>query len=166
MNAWPVTPAAGIAANAVLELLSATEPGAFGPHFRHPRTLTKNAEPDPLHAARAAYALSRAVQRQVVHQSLRARGVGESWEAVATTLDLTAEAGPDVVTAYLMMLGNRLDDPWWSPSTGVTWTCSSCEESIRDFGPECGGPEDREAGHAATCSRHLAAVAAWDALWT
>lgn len=166
MNAWRATPAVGIAAHAVLELLSATEPGAFGPHFHHPRTVTVNLEPDPLYASRAAYDLSRAVQSQVVHYALRARGTGESWETVATALGLASDGGPDVTTAYLMVLGLRADDPWWSPATGVLWTCCSCGAAVQDFGPECGGPDDREAGHADTCARHLAAVATWEQLWT
>ena len=165
MNAWRATSAVRVAADAVLELLSATDPGAFGPHFKHPRLITRNAEPDPLHAIRAAYDLSLAMQNQVVHHALRARGAGESWESVATSLGLTTDGGPDVAMAYLMVLGARAEDPWWSPATGVKWTCRSCGEAIQDFGPECGGPDDREAGHAATCARHLAAMATWEELW-
>ena len=165
MNAWRATSAVRVAADAVLELLSATEPGAFGPHFHHPSRTTFNAEPDPLHASRAAYELSRAAQSQVVQHALRARGSGESWEAVATALGLDSDGGPDVAMAYLMVLGVRADDPWWSPATGVQWICGSCGEAVQDFGPECGGPDDREAGHAVTCARHLAAVVTWEELW-
>ncbi len=59
----------------------------------------------------------------------------------------------------------RAGDAWWSLSRGVLWTCSSCQEAVRDLGPDTGSPQQRESGHAPTCSRHSVDVIAWEALW-
>lgn len=165
MSTWSVTPAAQVASQAVLDLLRETDPGAFGPHFQHPQSWTERPEPLPLPATRAARTLTQALQRRLVEYALRARGTGEAWEDIAEALDVRSDGRPDCVAAYLTVLGVRGDDPWWSPARGVVWTCTSCEEAVRDFGPECGGPDDRESGHAVTCSRHAADVLPWEALW-
>ena len=106
-----------------------------------------------------------ALQQHTVDQALRARGLGEAWDEIATALCLASDSRPDAAAAYLTVLGVRAGDPWWSPARGVLWTCSTCAEVVRDFGPDCGGPDDRESGHAPTCSRHTAGVMAWEALW-
>lgn len=165
MSTRPASPAAQIASRAVLDLLRETDPGAFGPHFQHPETRSERPEPRPLAATGAARSLAQALQRRVIEYALRSRGQGEDWEDVATALELHSDGRPDSVAAYLTVLGIREDDPWWSPARGVLWTCSTCEEAVRDYGPDCGGPDDRESGHAVTCSRHAADVLAWEALW-
>jgi hypothetical protein len=88
------------------------------------------------------------------------------WEEVAVAMELRHAGRPDASAAYLTTLGTRSEDPWWTPARGVLWACTTCEEVVRDFGPEAGGPDDREAGHASTCSRHTGEVLAWDALWS
>lgn len=165
MTSWTSSPAAAVARQAVIDLLHETDPGAFAPRFHHPDTRSERKDPTPLSAVRAGRQLVAALQRSVIDAALRARGLGEGWDEVATALDMHNEGRPDCAAAYLTVLGMRVDDPWWSPSTGVAWTCSTCEEVVRDYGPDVGGPDDREAGHAVTCSRHAAEVVAWDALW-
>lgn len=166
MSGWTSNPTGDIARRAVFDWLKETDPGAFAPQFEHPADLRKNDEPAPLAAARAARELGRAMQRLVVAHALRARSVGESWQDVAIALDVQHEGGPDGTAAYLTTLGVRSEDPWWSPAHGVVWTCSTCEQAVRDYGPESGGPDDRESGHEWSCSRHVADVLAWEALWS
>jgi hypothetical protein len=166
MIGWSSTPATAIARRAISDLLHETEPGAYGPHFEHPNSLSERDDADPLAATHASRQLVLAMQRQVVEHALRARGSGESWEDVAAALNVHNDGQPDCAAAYLTVLGVRADDPWWSPARGVVWTCSTCEEAVRDYGPDCGGPDDRESGHAITCSRHAADMLAWEALWS
>jgi hypothetical protein len=165
MSSRTSSPARAIARQAVIDLLRETDPGAFAPHFEHPDTRTEREDPTPLAAVRAGRQLLAALHRGVIEAALSARGLGETWEEVASALELQSEGRPDCAAAYLTALGIRADDPWWSPSAGVAWTCLTCEEVVRDYGPDAGGPDDRESGHAVTCSRHAAEVVAWDALW-
>lgn len=153
-----------LARRAITDLLHLTEPASFGEVFNHPDVHVRR-QPTSLSTTKAARDLAVAFQRLVLEHALSARGAGESWEDVAQALNLWNDGCPDSVAAYLTVLGVRSDDPWWSPARGVLWTCTTCEEAVRDFGPDCGGPDDRESGHALTCSRHVADVLAWDALW-
>lgn len=165
MNGRITTPTTDIARRAVFDWLRETDPGAFAPHFRHPNTLETAAEGAPLASTRAARALDRAMQRLTIEHALRARGAGESWDDVALALDVASDGRPDAAAAYLTTLGVRADDPWWSPARGVVWVCEVCEQAVRDYGPDMGSPDDREDGHARSCSRHAADVLAWEALW-
>ncbi len=132
---------------------------------RAPVTMTERVTPAPMASLRAARELTLALQGQVVESALVARGAGEAWEDVAVAFGQQVGGRPDAAAAYLCVLGVRGGDPWWSPSRGVLWTCSSCEEAVRDLGPDAGSPEERESGHAPNCSRHSADVVAWEALW-
>lgn len=161
MTTWTCTAVAAVARDAVERLLDDSGRPAS---FTHPADL-KTGGSTPLQALQAARLLVSALQRQIVDQALHARGQGEDWPQVATALCLSHDGQPDSAAAYLTVLGVRAGDPWWSPARGVLWTCGVCEEVIRDFGPDCGGPDDREAGHAPTCTRHTSDVVAWEALW-
>jgi hypothetical protein len=46
----------------------------------------------------------------------------------------------------------------------VTWRCPACGGLVSDRGP-VSGPRDDEPGHAGSCQRQAAAVAAWQASW-
>ncbi len=162
---WLQTPAGAAARRTLKDLLREADPLAYGSEFKHPQSLTDNSEPAPLAAVRGARELALACQRLVKHYALDARGAGETWEEVAVALGLRSDGRPDSAAAYLSVLGVGRDDPWWSPARGVVWTCTTCQEAVRDYGPECGGPDDRESGHGLGCSRHTAEVVAWEALW-
>lgn len=165
MDETSVPSADEVATRAVAELLQEVDPGAFGAYFRHPDLLVTATVPQPLPAVGAARSLLAALRRELVKHALAARGSGESWEGVASALQLTRDGGPDGLCAYLTLLDGRGEAPWWSPAHGVLWTCSSCGASVRDYGPESGGPDNRESGHASTCPRHSADVRAWEVLW-
>ncbi|MCU1691884.1 MAG: hypothetical protein JWM64_975 [Frankiales bacterium] len=162
----PDSPVAQTAARMIVELaLQEHTPLAEG-LFRHPALFEQPAAPAPLASVRAARQLGHELQEQLRLQALRARGHGEEWEEIAAAMDLRHGGRPDASAAYLTALGTRSDDPWWTPARGVLWTCTTCEEVVRDFGPQVGGPEDRESGHATTCSRHTGEQLAWEALWS
>jgi hypothetical protein len=154
-----------LARAAVQGLVALEGPPGGGSWFRHPGLLVQGDEPPPLACLDAARALGTAMHGLVIEHALRARGAGEGWDEVAVALGLVDEDRPDCMAAYLAVLGVRADDPWWSPARGVSWTCASCGARVRDFGPECGGPDDRETGHEPTCSRHRSELAAWEAMW-
>ncbi len=165
MEPTSIRPEDALASRAISELLHEVDPGAFAPHFQHPSQLVEADVPSPLAAAQAARALLAALRRKIVQHGLEARGAGESWEDVANALELTCNGVADEAAAYLTVLGVRGISPRWSPAWGVLWTCGSCGEAVRDYGPEYGGPDDRETGHASTCARHCADVRDWKELW-
>lgn len=162
----PETPAARTASRMITELALQQHAAQADGHSRHPGLFELPEQPPALAAVRAARLLRRELQKQLRCQALRARGDGEGWAEIAVALELNDDGRPDASAAFLTVLGPRNDDPWWTQVSGVRWTCTSCEEVVRDFGPEVGGPDDRETGHASTCARHTGEIVAWDALWS
>lgn len=161
------TEARRLARRTVDELALAEGPPGGGTWFRHPGSLAGGTSYPPLAGVQAAKHLATVMHQLVIEHALQARGAGEGWDEIAVALELTAVGDrPDALAAYLTVLGVRADDPWWSPARGVEWRCRSCAQVIRDFGPECGGPDDSEAGHAPSCSRHNADLSAWMEMWT
>ncbi len=98
-----------IARRAVHDLLKEQGPGAFGPHFEHPDTLTERVTPTPLSSLRAARVLALALQRHAVESALAARGAGEAWEDVAAAFGQQVGGQPDAAAAYLQVLGMGAD---------------------------------------------------------
>lgn len=163
------SPDSAVARTAVrmISELALTECAAMpGGHFRHPALFATPDVPSPLAALKAARLLTHELQEQLRQQALLARGQGEDWEQVAAAMELRHAGEPDPSAAYLAVLGTRSEDPWWTPARGVLWRCAHCLEVVRDFGPDVGGPDDRESGHASTCGRHTGEQLAWDALWS
>jgi hypothetical protein len=66
--------------------------------------------------------------------------------------------------AYSYAAGRPDTDTALRYGRSFVWTCRSCEHAINDRGL-CDGPADDEHGHADTCARLSATVAAWDAQW-
>lgn len=161
----PDSPVARTASRMITELALQGHAHMPDGHFQHPALFEQPAMPSPLASIRAARELAHELQGQIRQHALVARGHGEDWTEVAVALELRHGGRPDPSAAYLTVLGTRSEDPWWTPARGVLWTCSTCEEVVRDFGPEVGGPGDCESGHAVTCARHTAEQLAWDALW-
>jgi hypothetical protein len=100
--------------------------------------------------------------RQLVHDYARkARGEGVSWRDLVEPLGVYVE--PDsyedpAVAAFEMIAptpSQRFD------ARSVYWRCASCGEGVTDKGPYNGHPDDDETGHAETCERHRAEVAAY-----
>jgi hypothetical protein len=159
------TPAAIVAERSVADLLRETNPEAYASDVEHASAPTELSAYDPLAAARASQDLLGSIQRLVRENALKARGRGENWWRIASALSLLPEGRPDSAAAYRTVLGAHPDERWWTADWSVIWTCSTCGEAVRELGPDFGGPDERESGHAATCSRHAADVRAWEALW-
>lgn len=125
--------------------------------------LTRTGLDDPLAGIRAAVLARNAALAEIRAYAEQARGGGRTWEEVAEALGLD-EAGFDAPPAQLafgLVAENRplpfresfeRLDAWWS--------CGSCGERVRDHGPFEANPADNETGHAPTCRRHAADIAA------
>ena len=116
---------------------------------------------DAIKAARVASNVAQGLMREYARQ---ARGHGLTWAEIAPSL--IEPDGDDYG-----------DDPaleafrWVAPTPSqrfdpinCSWTCQTCGEFVTDRGPY-EGPWEDETGHAETCARHLADVAAARASW-
>lgn len=141
-------------------------PSLFGPdHAPLP-------DVEPLAGVRAALFVSRAATGQMREYAEQARGDGVSWrqlgEALALAKDAERHDTPLDEAAWLFVVeGIR---PGQDPPphrtghpTSSRWTCNTCGERITDRGPfEGGHPDNREEGHTTSCTRHRAALAAYE----
>lgn len=100
--------------------------------------------------------------RSLVHDyATKARGDGVSWRDLVEPLGIHVE--PDsyedpAAAAFEKIAG----EPWQRFDTRtVSWRCASCGERVTDKGPYNGHPDDDETGHAETCERHRAEIAAY-----
>ena len=112
-------------------------------------------------AAKYAAHVAEGLMREYARQ---ARGHGLTWAEIAPSVidveDVDYGADP-AVEAFR----------WVAPTPSMQfdtiytyWSCSTCGEHITDNGPYDGPAED-ETGHADTCTRHMADVAAARARW-
>jgi hypothetical protein len=94
----------------------------------------------------------------------RARSAGTGWLDIGKALGLEdpGHAGYDIaVAAFEQAAGPRSGmDP-----LNLYFTCGSCGKTIADHGPYGGHPLDLEDGHADSCTRMAAAVAAYERQW-
>ncbi len=118
---------------------------------------------EPLAAIRAARVLEDAARRVARDNVRYARQDGATWQQVGEALGLAADGEQDgydlAVAAYEHAAGPS--DAWHQSS--FSWGCTACGSAIADRGPYESHPDDNERGHADTCRRHAAAVAAWQA---
>jgi hypothetical protein len=122
---------------------------------------------EPLAGVRAAKELER-VSWMITHDYMRAaREAGHSWHDIGIALNMLEGSmtgnmhEPVADTAYSYAAG-------WTPEssrsygTAFTWTCTTCDQAIDDYGP-LHGPAHDEQGHASNCTRHTQAIATWAA---
>jgi hypothetical protein len=121
---------------------------------------------EPLAGIRAAVTLVNTASRLRREYIAAARQEGSDWAAIGDALGLHGTAdgerrtGYDLaVAAYEFAAGQP--DLWRQPA--FSYRCGTCGEFITDRGPYESYPDDNESGHAADCSRHAAAIAAWQA---
>lgn len=138
------------------------------PIFPGSASTTSYAEPET--GLAAARALELAAARKVRDYIRHAREEGIAWGRIGAVLNLSPDpespAGYEAARAsYDHAAGDATGRPAWSYDRSFTWTCPSCESTIRDRGPDAGRPEDAEPGHANGCSRLAAQSAAYDAEW-
>lgn len=112
--------------------------------------------PAPAEALRVAMLVSRYGLALVYRYTGELRGCGSTWAQIHPLLDLPPE--PDVspaVQAFEYTLGPDEPGGFAFDARYMSWTCHTCGEQIRDFGPYDGHPDNCEQGHADGCQRHL-----------
>lgn len=114
---------------------------------------------DPLQAIEIAGYIERVAGGLVNRYAEAARGQGRTWRELAAVLDVDPESDDPAYEAFRLVAG-RPSQPY--DEVYAYWRCGSCREYVRDLGPYGGHPEDTERGHAATCERFTAAVAAYE----
>lgn len=131
-------------------------------------TIHTEALDDPLTGVRAALLARNVAVAELLRYAEAARGTGRSWDEVAEALGIEAsdDGEPRAEQAYLLIVEGRPlpeDESRWSPQRTARWTCATCGQRVRDSGPFASHPDDVEDGHAATCTRRAAALAAYRA---
>lgn len=119
-------------------------------------------EPEPLAGITAAVAVGREARRLELEFARNAREDGLAWHAIGEAMGLADDPQPGMISVAEHAFQRAV--PGHAAADWTTWTCPSCRELIRDYGPEC-PPDEAEKGHAEGCGRFAAAVRAWDAQW-
>lgn len=127
--------------------------------------LTRRRLADPLAGVRAAHLLQNVAGRELAEHVDAARAAGRSWEQIGEALNLPVGEGeePRGEAAFALIVEGRRPERtqglYREPCT--SWRCSSCGELVRDRGPFESHPADNEPGHAESCARYRADIAAW-----
>jgi hypothetical protein len=135
------------------------------PLFHGANLTTRDVEPAA--GLRAARDLELAARRLALDYIRQAREAGHTWHDIGTALDLTPDpqAGHTAAeAAFDYAAGDRDTHHARTYGRSVTWTCTTCSQTIIDHGLET-GPADDERGHLDTCERHAATIAASDTEW-
>ncbi len=118
---------------------------------------------DPLAGVRAARLARDVAIGELRTYAEQARGAGRTWDDIAEALNI--DQGPDGEPrgeqAYRLVVEGRLrpDEDVGSWRRPVAhWRCGACGQLINDAGPFESHPDDVEQGHAANCSRQVAAI--------
>jgi hypothetical protein len=156
------------AGNAIRRLVRTTG-GRFTerPLIRSDPDGRKVEEPEPLTGITAAVAVEREVRRLCLESVRYAREDGLTWAQIGEALGFRVTAvDPDDhgTDESLARLAYEYAVPGHAAAGWFTWTCPSCRQLVRDYGPEL-GPREAEDGHAEDCGRFAATVRAWDAQW-
>lgn len=139
---------------------------AFGKDVAKVRPIFPGAETtammaDPLPALWAAKQLQALAAAQITRQARHARSIGHTWQQIGEMLQLPHIDGPPAEAAFEYFTGGAVS--YSTPTFG--WRCldAGCGNMITDRGPYDSHPDDCESGHASTCTRHAADLAAWQA---
>jgi hypothetical protein len=145
---------------AVMRLVLAHDPTAVVDEPPMPGASWTEPRPAPMPAVAAALVLHRTVRRQIHDHIARARGAGHTWLEIADATGLAPHTQPwqrelaafDLVAITLSNRDHR----------STSWRCATCRQIVTDHGPDAARGDD-EHGHATTCTRRLAQLAAWEA---
>jgi hypothetical protein len=125
---------------------------------------------DPLSGVRAAVLVGEVAAGQIAEYATAARAAGRSWDEVAAVLGV--QEGPYNSRAEVVFGGLIEHRPLpveerngWGERSTARWTCGTCGGRVTDSGPFEGHPADNESGHADTCARMGAEVAAYRRRW-
>ncbi len=133
------------------------------------QVLTDPGIDDPLAGMRAAQLARNVAEREIEQYADQARGAGRSWDDVAAVLGidqgrLGESLSPGEAVYALLVHDEPLPStrsPWDVRDRTARWRCASCNQMVNDRGPYGDHPDDAESGHADSCKRHRADVAAW-----
>lgn len=118
---------------------------------------------DGITAARLASGIA---HQTMLNYARKARGEGVSWEDLAESLGVKADAdqyGKRAAEKAFELVAGYDERSYMSPT--VNWDCSSCGAWIKDHGPYNGHPSDDEEGHAESCERQRRALVAFRNKW-
>jgi hypothetical protein len=129
-------------------------------------TTTRDVEPVP--GLRAARDLEYAARRLTLDYVRQARETGYSWHHIGVALGLKPGgdyAGETIAEAAFTYAAGPID-PHHALTYGrtVSWTCTTCGNSISDHGLTS-GPADDEHGHDPDCQRLARTINDWNAGW-
>lgn len=116
----------------------------------------------PLEGISAARHLELAAVQAFRDHARRAREDGLTWGAIGEAMGF-ADHPPRGMTSVAEHAFQRAV-PVSSSVVYFVWTCPSCRQLVRDYGPEL-APHDAEQGHADGCGRFAATLAEWDRQW-
>jgi hypothetical protein len=116
---------------------------------------------EPVAGMQAATGLMRAARALSLDYVRQAREDGHTWHEIGDALALTGNPERGESIAYAAF--NYVTQADGRQSFG--WTCSACDQTVIDYGPEAGSPIDAEAHHADNCTRLTATMATWNASW-
>jgi hypothetical protein len=138
------------------------------PLYHGASTTTRDVEPAAgMQAARDLELAARNLTTDYIRQ---ARENGATWHQIGATLRLhpngdTQQTGDTTAeAAYTYAAGHPDTEHARRYGQSFTWHCPTCDNTISDRGL-ISGPADDEQGHASTCTRHQATIAAWTAEW-
>ena len=116
-----------------------------------------------LAALPTALLIERVARAAAREHAARARGLGSTWLQIADAagLDTGDEPWTRAHAAFELAAGAAASR-WRDPS--AVWTCRSCGQRVTGHGPEAPQGQD-EIGHANTCTRRNAQLAACQAIW-
>jgi hypothetical protein len=124
---------------------------------------------EPLAGLRAALFVSRAATGRMRVHAEQARSEGASWQQIGEALGLAKDAQHHDIPLgeaawWFVVAGIRpgQDAPYRSDQRSSRWTCGTCEQRVTDSGPFDADPTECEQGHASSCARHRAALAAYE----
>jgi hypothetical protein len=119
-------------------------------------------EPEPLAGIAAAGEVEQAARRLVLEYTRYAREDGLTWHTIGEAMGFADNPQPGMTSvaehAFQRAVPGRAAADWFP------WTCPSCRNLVRDYGPEH-GPREAEQGHADGCERFASAVRSWEAQW-
>lgn len=148
--------------------LDAGAPTVTRPLYHGASTTTRDVEPAAgMQAARDLELAARYVTLGYIRQ---ARETGDTWHQIGAALRLhpdgdMQQAGDTVAeAAYTYAAGHPGAEHARRYGRSFTWQCPACDNAISDRGL-ISGPADDEQGHASSCTRHQATIAAWTADW-
>ncbi|MCM3846324.1 hypothetical protein ND486_08980 [Pseudonocardia sp. DR1-2] len=146
-----------------VEVFGTTEVEVLIPGFT---VFTDQKLDDPLAGVRAALLMRSVAEAQLYDYARSSRAAGRSWDEIGAVLSLPTGGAPVGEAAFDWLVCGRVPDPeregirsFRTPS--AFWRCSTCGEQVTDDGPFESHPTDNETGHADSCARHRADVAAW-----